>query len=402
MSEATGSQGAGRAPEFLWTDEVSSGRRFAALRREWSLLHGASSASPFLAWEWLYFWWRRVAPQAQPRILTARDRGGRLVGLLPLCERRERWAGVAGARLSLMGDAWVGSDFMDLVALPGRDAEVRELFLERLARMAGRADVVELLDLEKGNAVGRALLERLGPGALLSELEPRSTCPVIELRGDFQAYLRARGRADNLARRKKWLASQPGFALERAERPSEVRGALVDFFRLHALRWEGDGGSQGIRTASVRAFHRDACYALAESGRLRLHTLKIGGRALASVYGIVDRDRFYYYQSGYDPAWARRSVGLVLLGETIAQAFAEERAAFEFLRGTEPYKFEWATARRETEGVRIVAPSPAGAAFAAAREGQRRIRGVLRRLLGESGWRAVQRARRRGLLSLAG
>lgn len=394
----------GQAPrgQLLWIDEVSTGVRFAALRREWSELHEASGASPFLAWDWLYPWWRRIAPQARPRVLTARDGDNRLVGLLPLCERRERWAGMGGARLSLMGDAWVGSDFMDLVARPGWEVQVRELVLERLASMAARADVVELLDVEKGNGLGRGLLERLGPSALLAEVEPRSTCPLIELQGGWDSFLKARGRADNLARRKKWLASQAGFAIERAERPSEVRGALVDFLRLHALRWEGDGGSQGIRTASVRAFHRDACSALAESGRLRFLTLKLGGRALASVYGILDRDRFYYYQSGYDPAWARRSVGLVLLGEAIAQAFAEGRAAFEFLRGSEPYKFEWANARRETEAVRLVARSPAGAAFAAAREGRRRVRGALVRLMGESGWRAVQRARRRGFLFRAG
>ncbi len=391
-----------RAREHLWAEEVSTGGRFAALRREWSQLHEASAASPFLAWEWLYFWWRRVAPSALPRILTARDGDNRLVGLLPLYETRERWAGVPGRRLSLMGDQWVGSDFMDLVALPERAAEVRQLLVERLARMAARADLVELLDLEKGSALGRALLERLGPSALVSELEPRSVCPVIELRGDFQAYLKARGRADNLARRRKWLAAQPGFALERAERPAEVSAALVDFLRLHALRWEGDGGSQGIRTAAVRAFHRDASSALAESGRLRLHTLKLNGRALASVYGIVDRDRFYFYQSGYDPAWARRSVGLVLLGETIAQAFSEGRAAYELLRGTEPYKLEWANARRHTEAARIIARSPAGAAFAAAREGRVRLRKVLVRLMGEGRWRAVQRARRRGVLSRDG
>jgi CelD/BcsL family acetyltransferase involved in cellulose biosynthesis len=382
-------------PELLWGDEASTGLRLSSLRREWSSLHLASGASPFLAWDWLYFWWRRIAPDARPQVLLARDGANRLVGLLPLYERRERWAGIEGTRLGLMGDQHVGSDFMDAIALPGHEAAVRAHFVDRLARMAGRVDVVELLGLEKGNALGEALLSRLAGRLLVAEREPSFTCPLIELEGDYLSFLRAKGRADNLARRKKWLLAQPGFALERAAKPSEVAPALVEFFRLHALRWEKDGGSQGIESAAVRAFHRDACAALAESGRLRLHTLMLQGRALASVYGIVDRDRFYYYQSGYDPAWARRSVGLVLLGETLAEAFAEQRVAFEFLRGSEPYKFEWANAKREIEAVRLVARTPAGAAFVAARDGRAKLGAALRRLLGERAWQGVRRVRRR-------
>ncbi len=381
--------------ELLWADEASTGLRLASLRREWSALHVASGASPFLAWDWLYFWWRRIVPDARPRVLLARDRANRLVGLLPLYERRARWAGIEGTRLGFLGDQHVGSDYLDAISLPGYEDAVRAHFVDRLTRMLGRVDVLELLDLEKGNALGEALLSRLEARPLVAEREPRFTCPLIELKGDYPSFLKAKGRADNLARRRKWLVAQPGFALQRAAGPAEVAPALVEFFRLHALRWEKDGGSQGIYGAAVRSFHRDACAALAESGRLRLYTLRLQGQALASVYGIVDRDRFYYYQSGYDPAWARRSVGLVLLGETLADAFAERRVAFEFLRGTEPYKFEWASGQREVEAVRLVARTPAGAAFVAARDARVRVFASLKRLLGERAWQVMRRARRR-------
>lgn len=395
MRRATESEGL--APARLWIDEVGEGLGFASLRAEWSRLVFKSEASPFLTWEWLYPWWRRVAPEAGLRILTARDERGGLAGLLPLCERRSQVAGLEVRRWGFLGcDDWVGSEYLDAVAPRGREGQLASLFAEHLAARRARFDVLELLDLPEGSALGARVLELLAPGALLAERFARHVCPIVETRGDFESYLREVGRADNLARRRKWLVAQPGFAIERTEQPGEVAAAMADFFRLHRLRWERDGGSQGINTAEVRAFHRDAAELLAESGMLRLYTLRLGSQALASVYGIVHRDRFYYYQSGYDPGWTRRSVGLVLLGETLADAFREKRADFDFLRGQEPYKFEWAKkARRRTEGVRIVNRTAAGAAWLAATSGARAVKSAARRLIGDERWEELRRRKRR-------
>jgi CelD/BcsL family acetyltransferase involved in cellulose biosynthesis len=65
-------------------------------------------------------------------------------------------------------------------------------------------------------------------------------------------------------------------------------------------------------------------------------------RPVASVYGVVHREKFLYYQSGYDPNWASKSVGLVLLARTVSDAFAAELWEFDFLRGNEGYKGELA------------------------------------------------------------
>src|SRR5204862_4329498 len=53
-----------------------------------------------------------------------------------------------------------------------------------------------------------------------------------------------------------------------------------------------------------------------EAGSLRMYTLFAARRPVASVYGVVHARKFNYYQSGYDPNWSSRSVGLVLLART--------------------------------------------------------------------------------------
>ena len=119
------------------------------------------------------------------------------------------------------------------------------------------------------------------------------------------------------------------------------------------MRWAEDGGSQGIRGTAVEAFHRDATEYLAERGKLRLYTMYVEGIAVASVYGLVHRDGFVYYQSGRDPQWQSKSVGMVLVGETFRESLDAGLGEYDFLRGVEPYKGDWVTQERRTVGVRI-------------------------------------------------
>jgi CelD/BcsL family acetyltransferase involved in cellulose biosynthesis len=71
------------------------------------------------------------------------------------------------------------------------------------------------------------------------------------------------------------------------------------------------------------------------------------------VYGVVHNGKFNYYQSGYDPEWGSKSVGLVLLARTVSDAFAEGLSEFDFLRGNEGYKGEWARGERWTVQLRL-------------------------------------------------
>ena len=49
---------------------------------------------------------------------------------------------------------------------------------------------------------------------------------------------------------------------------------------------------------------------------------------------------YLLYNSGYDPAYARMSVGLLNKALTIQWAIASGKRVFDFLRGDERYKYE--------------------------------------------------------------
>jgi CelD/BcsL family acetyltransferase involved in cellulose biosynthesis len=169
---------------------------------------------------------------------------------------------------------------------------------------------------------------------------------------------------------------------------------MAEFFRLHAMRWAADGGSQGIRGSAVEAFHRDATHYLAEAGKLRLYTMWLEGRAVASVYGLLDRGKFLYFQSGYDPQLRARSVGLVLVGETFRDALEAGCAEYDFLRGTESYKADWTTLRRQTVALTACATN-LGRAWDLRRAGARGVRHLAKGLLPDRLVEQVRRLRRR-------
>jgi CelD/BcsL family acetyltransferase involved in cellulose biosynthesis len=342
--------------------------RFAELRSEWDGLLMRSGAALFNSWEWLYPWCERVAPRARLRILLVRDPEGRLVGALPLVREREGTA----RRLSFIAGRGVGSDDLDVLVDPAAGEAVLDAMAQALARDEGW-DVLQLSDVPEGQTAARGLVERLesdevssvsnanevsntssstssSPHAGHGQERRRYRCPVISFPPGttWPELLSGSGRRDNVRRRLKWLRAQPGYAVRCVRDPVDAAVGIRSFLDLHAQRWAAQGGSQGIRGPWVEAFHRDAAWFLAERRALRLFLLELGGRPVAAVYGMVHRGAFLFYQSGADPQFAGRSVGLVLLAETIRAALEEGLERYEFLHGEEPYKLEWADSVRTT------------------------------------------------------
>lgn len=367
---------------------------FAAMRGAWADLLDDSDAGVFNSWEWLYPWYSRIEADRTLYIHTAHDDEGRLVGLMPLCIERRRVMGRALRRLSFFGDTEIGSDYLDVVARRGHESVTRA-FIGRLRETSSEWDVLDLLDMDSESPTVRVLQEVFGDGAYVVEISEGSVCPCETfVPGESsEEFLRRTRRYDNYVRRRKWLQKQPGYRIEVATEPDEVAGPLSEFMRLHALRWAEDGGSQGITGPDVEAFHRDATQYLAERGQLRLYTMKVGDKAVASVYGIVHDGTFIYYQSGRDPEWQSKSVGLVLVGETFKDSIEAGLSRYDFLRGLEPYKADWVTQERKTVGVRVYKRGGKGALLTQSERATKAARRILKQALPG---RVVEMLKRRG------
>jgi CelD/BcsL family acetyltransferase involved in cellulose biosynthesis len=378
----------------LKVEWISDSIQFAAMRPEWSELLACSNAGVFCSWEWLYPWFWRLGSGRQLELLAARDESGQLIGLMPLCLERRTFFGRALRRLSFLGDERVGSEYLDVIARSGCEQWIAAEFAAAI-RDRPDWDLLDLRDLREGSATLASFREALASNDFKVRVYDRCVCPYEEFRSreGFDAFLRRTARRDNYLRRRRWLEAQPGFQVDREGDPARLSLPLAELFRLHSLRWAGD--SDGIAGSDVEGFHREAAVLLAECGRIRLYTLKVAGRALASVYAIVHRSKFIFYQSGFDPGWANRSVGLVLLAETFRDCIESGFGEYDFLRGTEPYKLDWTSLRRRTVALRAFRKGGIGEWLERRERASAVLRGLAKDLLPERWVEGLRSWRRR-------
>ncbi len=380
----------------LAIEERRGANALEPLRDEWQELFERSAAAPFLSWQWLAAWQRHIGAGEgrTPRLVLAR-RGAKLVGVLPLAE--ERIALVPGAevrRLSFLGERWGGADYLDVLAERGDEAAVAAAIFEHLAG-CDDYDVIDLDGVAADSPSVPLLSSRFGEdGRFRAALTPRYTCPQVELQGAWNEVIKRSKRGDNFKRRLKQLRAVPDFERRVIRAPQEAEAAFDRFLALHESRWEAQGGSDAMGRQALRDFHRDVVVGLAEAGLLRFEEVWADGACRASIYGIDAGSTYCFYQSGYDPAWAKKSVGLVCLGLSLEDALARGVTRYDFLHGTESYKFDWATATRETVAVRIVARG-IPAALLLAREGaEAAARAAAHALLPEAAVQLLRRLRR--------
>lgn len=322
---------------------------------EWRALNlRARAGNMFLGPEWLLPWWKHFGEGRELQAICVRE-GGKLIGLWPLFAEQVRVGGVPVRRLAYLGDGDTGCDYLDILAEPGREREVHDLALAALQRLEW--DLCDLDGMWRESFTALQLAQAFSPGrstgGVVRDGRLRFVCPHIPLSGNWEQYQQGISRRENLRRREKWLFRQPGVSIACARSPAEAVRATEEFLELHRARWAVEGGSDGLCDDRHEQFHRDASQRLAETGQLRMYTLYAARRPVASVYGVVHGGTFNYYQSGYAPLWAGKSPGLVLLARTVQDAFAEGLREFDFLRGNEGYKGEWARGERWTIQIRL-------------------------------------------------
>ncbi|MEJ2862304.1 GNAT family N-acetyltransferase [Actinomycetospora flava] len=314
---------------------------------EWRALAEAAG-NAFVSPEWFAAYARHYGQDAPPFVVRVRDADGALAGLLPLC-RSGRTVRFAGAN--------VGDRFAP-VAVAGREAEVARAAAGALGREA-----VVLHNVDAGASWVPALGEGLRGRVAATRLRG-GVMPFVPLTGHtWDSFLGARSRnfRQQVRRKERALVDGLGAKVRATSSPGEVVGDVAEFFRLHNLRWDEREGGSTITSPTVHAFHADFAAAALERGWLRMSFLEVPGdvaersstpgdrTAVAALYAWRIGGRYAYFQAGFDPEWAEKSVGLVLMAHTVREAIEEGADEYDLLLGDETYKARFATDERAVE-----------------------------------------------------
>ena len=309
----------------------------------WNALVAESSAgSVFLTAQWQAQWLRSFGAGRPVRVLAATDATETLVGLLPLYEDEPGlWRMVGGVDVS---------DYLDLIAAPGREEEVWEALLQH--RAAERA-VWHLRGI-RADSPSATRLPGLAPAhGLACVVEREERCPVLRLPESWDAYLATLSGKDRHELRRKMRkleAELPAVRVRSVTAPGQVDAALTDFLRLHRL---SRTGKAKFMDEQMERFFRAALGALAAAGWARLWFLDSAEAPVASFICTEYGASIGLYNSGFDPAHSRLAPGIVLLGHVIRDAIERRVPVFDFLRGDEPYKYAFGPVPTDLMSVRL-------------------------------------------------
>jgi CelD/BcsL family acetyltransferase involved in cellulose biosynthesis len=312
----------------------------------------AGRGNAFVTPEWYSAALKTLHRGSAPAVAVVREGNGEVRGLLPMLSVRTGGA----TRVSFPATRY--GDLYHPVAGEGDDERVAAAAAPILAERLGRRCQLDIGRVDADAGWWRELA-RAWPGRMTAVPRPAEALPYIALDGEsWEDYLAARSRGfrNQIGRKMRGLRRDHQVRVRQPASEEEVLGDLRTLFQLHDARWTGREVASAITDPGVREFHRRFMVEAHRRGWLRLYLLEVDSAPVAGWYGWRVGDRFSYYQAGFDPAWARYSVGFLLLAETIREAIAEGVAEYDLLLGDEPFKARFANARRLGRSVLLAPP----------------------------------------------
>jgi CelD/BcsL family acetyltransferase involved in cellulose biosynthesis len=356
-----------RAPRL-----IAEQRPFDSIpRATWDRLASLTPwATPFSAWAFHRAWWDGYGANAHEEILVVCPGDAASdpepVAIVPFMHRHEvepsdaetqttirpgaglRLTPVPPSATAILFAASYHADYATILADPADLPAVVEAVADYVAGPAsGDWDVVDLRRLRCADPTGFALAGAFGAREVAQgwtlNVDREDVCPVVTFPDgvDIDGYLATLGKKQRHEIRRK---------VRRAEAVGPIRmvdstdplADLDGFIELHQRRWGADGlfpptaGGDQSRVMFRRMFEL-----FGPDGPLALTKLFVGDRQVATGIHFETDEGILFYNAGIDPDARDLSPGVLLTYAYVERALGHGRPRLDFLRGNEPYKYDW-------------------------------------------------------------
>ncbi len=330
---------------------VATAGQLERLGSEWdTLLARSSSRSVFLSWPWVWHWWRVFGRTKQLAVLAVRD-GARLVAIAPWY----RHQAVNGRllpvrRLETLGHGeGVASEHLDIIVEPSAVSVVVWKLAEWLVDHASVWDDAMFRSVPTEGVIAHHLLPALAERGLVvdvrPEYEPALYIPLPQTWDTFLGTLSGNMRHGIRRQRR---AMERDFTVEVRDccHPERLPSFFAALRRLHASSLQRQGLSGKFEDPRYRTFHEMVAASLLERRQLVAKLILLNGQPVSARYGFSYGGVFSDYQSGFDTAYQKYGVSKLLCSVLVEEAIQQAAVEFDFLRGSETYKFDWTQHQR--------------------------------------------------------
>lgn len=333
----------------LTLDIVRDEAGFHALQPFWDVLvDQMATRSPFVRWDWMSLWWEECRKEARLVIGVLRDAEGMPQAIAPLMLASEpdsvRKRLVTLTFLAGFGDAH--GERMDLIVPAGQEDELTPQLCRVFKLLQPECDNVRLNHLPEESPNRPHLLAVLEEAFSHAGVLNRQICRFINLPAsweDYEARHGAKWRNSLRRGRRTFAVDHAGMATQAGE-CSNIAETMKEFRVLHAMQWE-EGVSSFTREASWR-FHERLAGRWLPQQRAWMPMLEADGKMVAALYGFVEREQFFHFQTGWERSLAKLSPGKLVIRWTVDCCIQRGLRVLDMLPSDYEYKRQWCDGER--------------------------------------------------------
>jgi CelD/BcsL family acetyltransferase involved in cellulose biosynthesis len=324
--------------------EVRDIEDLAEYRLAWNaLLPETPGASFFHTLDWLETYWRHFGHDQKLRVLVVRSSGA-VVGIVPLCIRRERYRLGSLRVLTYPLDNW-GTWFGPI----GTHPSITMLAAMQHLRRAKRDwDMLELRWTGPESAERGRTARAMRAANMLSVTSEYQTTSIIDLPKTWDNFISAKSSTlrRQLRRTLKQVYEERGGQFIR-HRPAPAREGdgdagweLYEMCETAALAsWQGSATNGNTITHDrVRDYCRDAHETAARLGMVDVNILLLEDRPAAFLYNYHYQGRITALRTGYDASAGHDGVGSALILKSIEDSITRGDSLIDFGPGEREHK----------------------------------------------------------------
>ncbi|MDA1189368.1 MAG: GNAT family N-acetyltransferase [Chloroflexi bacterium] len=281
----------------------------------------------FLTPWWQEIWWRHFGGQVQQMVLTVED-GNSLLGIAPLIRQ--------GETIYLMGDPDL-FDHQDFLPVSNQEDAFYNGMFDYLCSQEWKN--LSLRSLRPTSTTLKHLPELCKRHGFTFHIEEDGETPAVTLPKTWDEYVASleKKKRHELRRKIRRLEAAGTVRQRTCTSPAGLSRDMDQFFEL--MRASRDDKRQFL-TAEREAFFRDIATESAERGQFHLSFLELNEECVAACIAFDYGDAYLLYNSGFNPAYASLSVGLINKAFCLREAIEAGKHTFDFLKGPERYKFD--------------------------------------------------------------
>jgi CelD/BcsL family acetyltransferase involved in cellulose biosynthesis len=322
---------------------ITSMDQWVETRTAWNgLLNQSGANTIFLTWEWLFSWGESYLDADRSLFIVMVYKDDELVAIAPWYIQRLRRGAFTVKQIRFLGAPDAGSDYLDVIIKKGQEQKTANFLHEFLLTEArNRWDSCMLEDLPSNSLFLLYFLNTIEDSGKYAETRQCSFCPTVELpkKGEDLMSLYSSNRRQQYRRHLKILRNEGELHHEIfvGERVGEAFGAFCDLYET-----KNDHADK-----SVRSFLSTYASRCGDGQALRIDLFSSNGKLIGGLLHLKHGDTLGMYLMAVDKEYHPNiSLGNILVGICLSSAIEDGVVVYDFLKGTEPYKFHWADGGR--------------------------------------------------------